>query len=134
LSGVDLACWHGSSQALPEPSFDETWTFVAGCQRASRSTARGRGIPGLRLEGGRSLLFERALYLPKRWTNRPLRRAEAGVPEEIVFRDRIELAEEMLERAFAAAVPARWVVANSFYGRSHAFRVWLEERGHPYAV
>jgi transposase len=40
----------------------------------------------------------------------------------------------MLERAFAAAVPARWVVADSFYGRSHAFRVWPEERGRPYAV
>jgi SRSO17 transposase len=40
----------------------------------------------------------------------------------------------MLERAFAAAVPARWVVADSFYRRSHAFRVWLEERSHPYAV
>ena len=40
----------------------------------------------------------------------------------------------MLERAFAAAVPARWVVADSFYGRSHALRVWLEERCRPYAV
>jgi SRSO17 transposase len=44
------------------------------------------------------------------------------------------LAEEMLERAFTAAVPARWVVADSFYGRSHAFRRCLEERGRPYAV
>jgi SRSO17 transposase len=78
--------------------------------------------------------LERALYLPKRWTNDPVRRAEAGVPEELVFRNKIELAEEMLERAFAAAVPTRWVVADSFYGRSYAFRVWLEERGHPYAV
>ncbi len=79
--------------------------------------------------------LDRALYLPKRWTNDPDRRAEAGVPEGIVFRNKIELAEEMLERAFAAAVPARWwVVADSFYGRSHAFRVWLEERCGPYAV
>lgn len=40
----------------------------------------------------------------------------------------------MLERVFAAGVPARWVVADSFYGRSHAFREWLEERQRPYAV
>lgn len=26
------------------------------------------------------------------------------------------------------------MVADSFYGRSHAFREWLEERGRPYAV
>jgi SRSO17 transposase len=78
--------------------------------------------------------LDRALYLPRAWTGDPVRRAEAGVPEELVFHNKIELAEEMLERAFEADVPARWVLADSFYGRSHAFRVWLEERGHPYAV
>ncbi len=44
------------------------------------------------------------------------------------------MAELMLERAFKAGVPAKWVAADSFYGRSHAFRKWLEERGRPYAV
>jgi SRSO17 transposase len=77
---------------------------------------------------------DRALYLPKAWANDTERRAEASVPEGIAFRDKIELAERMLERAFKAGVPARWVVADSFYGRSHAFRAWLEERGRPYAV
>jgi SRSO17 transposase len=78
--------------------------------------------------------LDRALYLPRAWTGDHVRRAEAAVPEELVFRNKIELAEEMLERVFEADVPARWVVADSFYGRSHAFRVWLEERGRPYAV
>ena len=77
---------------------------------------------------------DRALYLPKAWTSDPARRAEAGVPGEIVFRNKAELAELMLERAFEAGVPARWVVADSFYGRLHSFREWLEERGRPYAV
>ncbi len=77
---------------------------------------------------------DRALYLPRAWANDAERRAEAGVPEGIVFRNKIELAERMLERVFAAGVPARWVVADSFYGRSHAFREWLEERQRPYAV
>jgi SRSO17 transposase len=78
--------------------------------------------------------LDRSLYLPRAWTNDPARRAEAGVPAGLVFGNKIELAEEMLERAFEADVPARWVVADSFYGRSHAFRRWLEERGRPYAV
>jgi SRSO17 transposase len=77
---------------------------------------------------------DRALYLAKAWTNDPTRCAEAAVPEGIAFRNKIELAERMLERVFAAEVPARWVVADSFYGRSHAFREWLEECGRPYAV
>jgi SRSO17 transposase len=78
--------------------------------------------------------IDRALYLPRAWTGDPLRRAEAGVPAEIVFRNKVELAQEVLRRAFEAGVRARWVLADSFYGRSHAFRAWLEERGQPYAV
>ncbi len=78
--------------------------------------------------------LDRALYLPRAWTNAPARRAEAGIPEGLLFRNKIELAEEMLEQAFEADVPARWVLADSFYGRSHAFRAWLEERGRSYAV
>jgi SRSO17 transposase len=59
--------------------------------------------------------LDRALYLPRAWTNSPARRAEAGVPERIVFRNKVRLAEIMLERAFEAGVSARWVAADSFY-------------------
>jgi SRSO17 transposase len=59
--------------------------------------------------------LDRALYMPRSWTNAPARRAEAGVPEEIVFRNKVELARKMLQRAFEAGVGARWVLADSFY-------------------
>src|SRR3712207_5298087 len=61
--------------------------------------------------------IDRALYLPEKWANDPGRTAEAGVPKEVAFANKVELAKGMLERAFAAEVPARWVVADSFYGR-----------------
>ncbi len=77
---------------------------------------------------------DRALYLPEEWAEDPDRRAGAGVPEEVAFANKVELAKHMLKRAFESGVHARWVVADSFYGRSHAFRGWLEERGRPYAV
>ncbi|HET7269486.1 MAG TPA: IS701 family transposase, partial [Rubrobacter sp.] len=76
--------------------------------------------------------LDRVLYLPRAWTSDPVRRA--GIPQELAFRNKVELAEGMLERAFEAGIHARWVLADSFYGRSHAFRAWLEERGRPYAV
>src|SRR5215217_5137558 len=78
--------------------------------------------------------LDRALYLPRAWTNSPVCWTEAAATERIVFRNKVRLAEIMLERAFEAGVSARWVAADSFYGRSHAFRGWLEERGRPYAV
>jgi SRSO17 transposase len=78
--------------------------------------------------------IDRALYLPEEWANAPKRRKEAGVPEEVAFANKIELAKRMLQRALEAGVPARWVAADSFYGRSQEFRAWLEKRGRAYAV
>ncbi len=72
---------------------------------------------------------DRALYLPRAWTADPERCREAGIPETVRFATKLMLARRMLARAFAAGVPAGWVVADSAYGRSHAFRRWLEERG-----
>jgi len=78
--------------------------------------------------------IDRALYLPQEWTEDRDRRTEAGVPEETAFATKLELAQRMLARAFAAGVPVRWVVADAFYGRSHELRQWLEERGRAYAL
>src|ERR687884_1508609 len=77
---------------------------------------------------------DRALYLPRGWTDHPERRRQAGIPDTVRFATKLTLAQRMLARAFAAGVPARWVVADSAYGRSHAFRRWLEERGCAYAL
>jgi SRSO17 transposase len=77
---------------------------------------------------------DRALYLPRGWTDHPERCREAGIPETVRFATKLILAQRMLARAFAGGVPADWVVADSAYGRSHAFRRWLEERRRAYAL
>ncbi len=78
--------------------------------------------------------IDRALYLPRSWTRDPQRRTEAGIPKGTRFATKLTLAQRMLARAFAARVPARWVTADSGYGRSHAFRQWLEHRDKAYAI
>src|SRR5215210_6594276 len=77
---------------------------------------------------------DRALYLPRGWTDDPERCRQAGVPETVRFATKLSLAQRMLARAFAAEVPAAWVTADSAYGRSHAFRRWLEEQGRAYTL
>lgn len=73
---------------------------------------------------------DRALYLPEAWVADPDRRAEAGVPEEVAFENKIELAKGMLERAFVAGVPAGWVLADSFYGaHTPSGRGWRSAAG-----
>ena len=77
---------------------------------------------------------DRALYLPRGWTDDPDRRRAAGIPGSVRFATKLTLARRMLARAFAAGVPAAWVTADSAYGRSHAFRRWLEGHGRAYAL
>jgi SRSO17 transposase len=60
--------------------------------------------------------IDRALYLPKTWTDDPARLAAAHVPPETSFATKPQLARAMIERAIAAGVPFRWVAGDSVYG------------------
>src|SRR5688500_18286664 len=78
--------------------------------------------------------IDRALYLPEQWADDQARRKEGGVPEEVRFATKGELAKGMLKRAFEARVPARWVVADTVYGTARGLRGWLEKRGSYYVL
>ncbi len=78
--------------------------------------------------------IDRALYLPKEWTDDAQRLSEAGVPEGVGFATKGELAKEMLHRAFEADVPARWIVADTVYGMTRGLRGWLEKRERSYVL
>jgi SRSO17 transposase len=60
--------------------------------------------------------IDRALYLPKSWTDDAVRLKVASVPSDIVFSTKPRLATVMIERAIAARVPFRWVAADTVYG------------------
>jgi SRSO17 transposase len=82
---------------------------------------------------GRTFL-DRELYLPQEWAADMPRREEAGVPEEVPFQTKPQLARQMLERARTADVPAKWVTGDSAYGNDPKLRVWLEEQSQPYVL
>jgi SRSO17 transposase len=60
--------------------------------------------------------IDRALYLPKAWTEDPGRMVRAHVPEKTGFATKPAIARAMIERAIAAGVPFNWVAADSVYG------------------
>ena len=75
---------------------------------------------------GRTLI-DRALYLPESWASDRVRRAEAGIPDQVTFATKPELGLVMLARAHAAGLPFAWVTADSVYGADHRLRRWLQE-------
>ena len=76
---------------------------------------------------------DRELYLPEEWTADRVRCREAGIPDEVAFATKGELAQHMLARAFAAHMPAQWVVGDTVYGYDQ-MRSWLEEQGRNYVL
>jgi len=84
---------------------------------------------------GRGAAFlDRALYLPRAWAEDRPRRREAGIPEEVAFATKPEMARAMLRRALKAGVPARWVTADEVYGSDYKFRRLIEDAGLSYVV
>lgn len=78
--------------------------------------------------------LDRELYLPKSWTSDPERCHKVGVPDELEFATKPQLARKMLERAFNAGVPAAWVTADEVYGGDRRLRLWLEEQQQAYVM
>jgi SRSO17 transposase len=79
-------------------------------------------------------LIDRELYLPEDWCADLPRRRAAHIPDTVTFRTKPELAQQMVQRAQSAALPIRWVVADTVYGHSPDLRAFLEAQGFFYAL
>ena len=77
--------------------------------------------------------IDRALYLPKAWTDDLERRTRAHVPEAVQFATKPALARAMIERALLADVPFSWVAADSVYGVG-AIEMALRRAGKGYVL
>lgn len=74
------------------------------------------------------------LYLPEAWTQDTERRQQAGIPEEIEFETKPEIALEQIRQAMEQKVPAGVVLADAGYGNSTLFRNAITELGLQYVV
>jgi SRSO17 transposase len=74
------------------------------------------------------------LYLPETWAHDPTRRAVVGVPPEVKFRKKWEIALEAIDQLRAEGLPLAPVVADAGYGVASEFREALTGRGLVYAV
>jgi SRSO17 transposase len=74
------------------------------------------------------------LYLPKDWAEDPVRRAKAGVPEDIVFQTKPEIALQQVRQALVDGVPRAVALMDPAYGNDSKLRAGLTELGIPYVA
>jgi SRSO17 transposase len=75
-----------------------------------------------------------ALYLPEQWINDSLRREKAGIPKEVTFKTKTNLALELIDEVKAWGLRDRVVLADSAYGDAYEFRQELRSRQLDYIV
>lgn len=123
---------------LDETGFIKKGKKSAGVARQYSGTAGRRensqiGVFLLYASSQGAAFLDRELYLPEEWTTDRVRCREAGIPDEVEFATKGELAQQMLSRAFTAEVPAKWVVGDTVYGYDE-MRSWLENQRRNYVL
>ncbi len=123
---------------IDETGFVKKGTKSAGGARQYSGTAGRRenqqiGVFLLYASDRGAAFIDRALYLPDEWMGEAERREEAPIPAGVGFATKGEIARELLARAFAAGVPARWVVGDTVYSADE-LRRWLEGQGRHYVL
>ena len=74
------------------------------------------------------------LYLPRAWCEDRARCRGARIPDTVTFQTKPQIAQAMLEQAWAEDVPLQWVVGDSLYGNSPGLRQAIHHHGRSYVL
>lgn len=74
------------------------------------------------------------LYLPEVWAQDSRRRKQAGVPAEITFQTKPEIALRQIREARKRGIPEGVVLADAGYGTDTAFRTAITQMDLPYVM
>ncbi len=84
--------------------------------------------------GEASLPVAWQLYLPNVWADDDARRLKAGVPQDIEFATKPQIALQQMRSLLKEGAPQHCVLADAGYGIDHAFRQGLTDLGLAYMV
>ena len=74
------------------------------------------------------------VYMPERWARDLPRRRAAGIPADLAFATKPQLAMNQLGGLAAAGLPVRWVAFDEVYGRSEELRKKAAKAGLAYVA
>jgi SRSO17 transposase len=108
---------------------------VQWCGRAGKTANSQVGVFLVVVTPAGTALLDAQLFLPEEWIDDLDRREKTGIPPEIGFQTKPQIAAEMIRRTRAAGhVAFDWIVADELYGDSGGFLDALDEMHQPYLV
>jgi SRSO17 transposase len=125
---------------IDETSFVKKGNKTAGVQRqyCGASGKKDNCVVTVHLgyvAGDFHALLDGDLYLPEAtWDADRERCREAGIPDEVTYRPKWQIALDLLDRTMANGVHFKYLGADEGYGRFDAFRAGVDERGLIYIV
>lgn len=81
-----------------------------------------------------SVMVGARLYLPKGWTDDRERCRTAGIPDEVEFKTKWQIALDLIDQVLGFGISQRPVLADAGYGEITEFRDGLSQRGLIYVV
>jgi SRSO17 transposase len=129
----------GAVLVIDESGQEKAGEHTAGVKRQYLGCA-GRVANGINVvyasyaaPAGHAVIAAR-LYVPKDWADDSGRRAAAGIPKDLTFKTKPQLAAEMIKQVLAEGRCPPWVTGDEVYGRDAKLRTFLEERRTGYVL
>jgi len=80
------------------------------------------------------VLLDSDLSLPESWANDPARRQEVGIPDEVTFRPKWQIALDQIKRALGNGIRVAAWTFDEHYGQCYAFLDALDGLGQTYVA
>lgn len=113
---------HADESGFPKQGNSSVGVQRQYCGRAGKVTNCQIGVFLGYSNGPYRTLIDERLYLPLEWIEDKVRRRKCGVPDDVVFKTKIELVWEMILHAKKNRVPFAWIGLDCFYGRDSWLR------------
>lgn len=104
------------------------------CGRLGKVDNCQTGVYVSLVNGSSTTIIDAQLYLPAEWTDDRNRCKAAGIPEDIKFKTKSELALDMVHHAKSIGIRYAWVGADAGYGKEPVFLKTLDDEGETFMV
>lgn len=127
IGDKDTGSMHIDESAMHKHGNDSVGVARQYCGRLGKVDNCQVGVFLSYANGHYRTLIDKRLYLPEKWIDDQERRTKCGVPEDVVFKTKSELAVEMIDAAVKRKVQFGWIGMDCFYGQDPSIRKKLDQ-------